>query len=142
MWRYGWLSALCCMVAVVTLGGCSRPTVEGRPALAAASGTVLYQQKPVEGATVLFIPVDHGYAATGRTDANGKFQLRTFDPDDGAAPGKFTVTVRKFEILFPPGGGEIERQLLPEKYGAGAQSGLTAEVSADDDNVFQFELTD
>ena len=99
---------MCCMVAVVTLGGCSRPTVEGRPALAAASGTVLYQQKPVEGATVLFIPVDHGYAATGRTDANGKFQLRTFDPDDGAAPGKFTVTVRKFEILFPPGGGEIE----------------------------------
>lgn len=133
---------LLALIAVFTSGGCSRPTVDGRPALVPASGTVLYQSKPVEGATVLFIPVDHGYAATGRTDANGKFQLRTYEPDDGAAPGKFTVTVKKFEILFPPGGGEIERQLLPEKYGTGTKSRLSATVSADESNEFRFELTD
>ncbi len=60
---------------------------------------------PVEGATVLFLPTDHQYAAASKSDASGRFTLRTFDPNDGAAPGKFTVTVKKFEFLYPPGGG-------------------------------------
>ncbi|MES2788262.1 MAG: carboxypeptidase-like regulatory domain-containing protein [Planctomycetota bacterium] len=133
---------LLCVFVIVMASGCSRSPVDGRPTLVPVTGTVLYKQQPIEGATVLLVPTDHEFAAAGKTDASGTFQLRTFDPDDGAAPGKFTVTVKKFEFLYPPGGGEIEKQLLPVKYGNPTSSGLTATVVEGEENDLTFELND
>lgn len=122
-----------------------------RPTAVPAGGTVLHKGEPVSDATVLFVPEGHKHAAVGRTDAEGKFKLQTFDQDDGAVPGDFKVTVRKVEVISAAGDPEEddaelpppeERSLLPDAYGNPALSGLTASVKEGAENNFTFELTD
>ena len=61
-------------------------------------GIVTLDGKPLEGATVSFVPADGaGRPAGGLSDAEGVFQLTTFKEDDGALPGNYRVVVRKTE---------------------------------------------
>jgi hypothetical protein len=58
-------------------------------------GIVLLDGKPVDGATVTFVPDGgRGRPASGITDSEGHFQLTTQD-QDGAVPGNYRVVVRK-----------------------------------------------
>ena len=122
----------------------------------AASGTVTYQGQPVEGAAVVFAPEGQGRAASGLTDASGRFELTTLTPGDGVLPGKFGVTISKTEVsgsmteeesqAYVAKHGEppkvTRKELLPAKYAAPATSGLTAEVAAGGKNEFTFDLKD
>jgi hypothetical protein len=138
-------------VALVVIGGCAS-TKDNRPRRVPVSGTVLRMGQPVAEAEVIFEPVGNTPAATGQTDASGRFRLTTFDPSDGAAPGEYKVAVRKVQItpsqrpadapddlVTPP---PEEKWLLPTKYGHTTSSGLTATVKADGENNFRFELAD
>ena len=128
------------------------------------SGKVLYNGEPVEGAIVSFMGEEAPKSAVGETDAEGVFQLTTFDDNDGAVPGQHTVTITKIQEEGPKaesqpvskaaarnlqlGAGQVARQfakkkhLLPPKYADSKKSGLTRMVSADSTNDFTFELTD
>jgi hypothetical protein len=120
-----------------------------RPKPAPAGGTVLYKGQPVEGATVVFVPQGHQQAASAQTDASGTFQLRTYDPGDGAVPGEYKVTVRKTEATAPP---ETEltnvndttppqhRLLIPERYSNVQNTDLKAGVKEGAENSFALEL--
>lgn len=57
------------------------------------AGVVTLDGKPLSGATVTFIPVGEGRAASGMTDADGNFRLTTFRTEDGALAGEYKVTV-------------------------------------------------
>src|SRR5687768_7124826 len=57
--------------------GCQKS--DNRPRRVPVSGIVLYKGQPVADATVLFGPVGSTPAATGTTDASGRYQLTTFD---------------------------------------------------------------
>jgi hypothetical protein len=119
-----------------------------RPDRVPVTGTVTHQQKPVEGATVMFSPVSEGYAAIGLTDAEGRFSLQTFDPDDGAVPGEYRITVRKVEMSDPGAGlpddadrpPAVEKSLLPARYADASTSGLVQTVKADGENEFPLTL--
>lgn len=63
----------------VLLCGCG----PSRPTTVPVSGTVLLDGEPVESAAVIFSSVEGGRPATGITDAQGRFRLRTFDGNDG-----------------------------------------------------------
>lgn len=142
--RYG---LLCLLVSVPSgCGGSSEPA--DRPQRVSVTGTVLYQERPVEGATVVFIPQGGNHGAVGVTDASGRFMLTTFDRDDGAVPGDYSVTVRKVEMPpavqgatddAPPPAGD-PKPLLPDKYASAATSGLQAKVAEGQPNHFEFEL--
>jgi hypothetical protein len=82
------------VAALVLFGGCSG--VQG-PATEPVTGTVSMDGKPIEGAQVVFVPSGSGRAASGTTDASGKFKLTTFNPNDGAVVGKYSVTIAKVE---------------------------------------------
>jgi len=56
-------------------------------------GVVTLDGKPLPAATVIYVPVGDGRAASGRTDQDGIFRLTTFRTDDGAVPGEYKVTV-------------------------------------------------
>src|SRR4051794_14032096 len=56
-------------------------------------GVVTLDGKALPAATVIFVPVGDGRAASGRTDQDGIFRLTTFRTDDGAVPGEYKVTV-------------------------------------------------
>jgi hypothetical protein len=145
--------------------GCYRPTgaADRRPT-APTSGVVKHLGKPVEGATVTFIPASNPVPAYGITDEEGRFQLSTYEEHDGAIIGEHAVTISKttgttpsseppstgnndpedFENYVPPSLGvtppPVVKHLLPEKYSEAETSGLTATVTSDGENAFTFEL--
>lgn len=139
----------------------------GLPPMARSTGTVTYQGAPVEGAKVMFHPVDGGARSSyGVTDSEGKFTMSTFGLNDGALLGKQKVTIAKGDTsefeqmnsseLVNSGGyggsdmyekmmaksrkGDVAKHLLPEKYAHKLKSGIEIEVSDSGENDFTFNL--
>lgn len=137
------------ILAVAQLSGCFFSARDDRPARIKVTGTVTYKDAPLAGATVIFQPVNHSNAAVGVTDEAGRFQLRTFEVNDGAVPGEYTVAVLKEDGVgtrhVSNGDGTVTehyaKHLVPEKYIDGSTSGLTASVAVNQPNDFKFQLT-
>ncbi|MCA9014241.1 MAG: carboxypeptidase regulatory-like domain-containing protein [Planctomycetaceae bacterium] len=112
-----------------------------RPSTSKVEGTVTFDNQPLEGASISFIPQD-GRPASGFTDASGHFVLKTFEAGDGAIPGEHTVIVTKVTAESNSGDDIYAKQksVIPEKYGDLKKSGLTATVKADGENNFNFDL--
>jgi hypothetical protein len=138
---------------VVCLGvavGCSG-AAEDQPEVFPVSGTVTHKGQPVEGAVVSFTTEGAARAATGTTDAEGKFVLSTYGDGDGAVPGPHKVTVVKVDPELQQREGEDAnaytsrimgkdpgRSLLPAKYASPTHTPLTANVTAEGPNEFTF----
>ena len=142
------------IMAVVGYGGPKWPPTYK------SSGTVTLDGTPVERATITFYPLDGQKPANATTDANGNYELTSFNAGDGATPGSFGVAIQKFpaiEIETIPGGTPYDESMntdegpspdsekdpvneLPEKYSNHEKSGLSATVVTDGENVFTFEL--
>ncbi|MCS6865324.1 MAG: hypothetical protein RMJ56_00715 [Gemmataceae bacterium] len=79
-------------VLLTALVGCTTS-----PQLAEVEGTVTLDGKPIEGVRVEFMPdpeAGHsGPNSTGVTDAQGRFQLRCENQQNGAVIGKHRVTL-------------------------------------------------
>jgi hypothetical protein len=148
------------VIAMLLTVGCSG---SGQPPVAAVSGTVNYQGKPIEGAAVMFAPTGQEKPATGTTDAEGNFGLTTFAAGDGAMPGTYKVTISKTVVNDPWAGkspDEISeanaqlrsqgkpvpkaetKYLVPEKYASVEKTPESATVKADGENKFVFNLQD
>jgi hypothetical protein len=65
----------------------------GNRSLSKVEGVVTLDGSPLSGATVSFMPVGEGRAASGLTDGDGYFRLTTFRTDDGALAGDYKVVV-------------------------------------------------
>jgi hypothetical protein len=121
------------------------------------TGTVTYKGAPVEGANVTFV-AESGPIGTGTTDASGKFTITT-NGKPGAVVGKHGVMISKTssniegmpanptpEDMMKMGAkmgakaGAISKDELPSKFGTTQGSGLTADVTADGENNFPFDL--
>lgn len=124
--------------------------------LVPASGVVMFEKKPVEGASVIFAPISTSgekRVATATTDAKGHFSMMTLNPGDGVYPGEYAVTVAKAEQLgevvvetLPDGrvqrnstDGRI-RNLLPLKYADAKTSELKVVISEKGDKKIEFQL--
>lgn len=59
---------------------------DDHPQTAPVSGTVTYQGKPLEGATVYF--VSEKFSGSGKTNAEGRYELV-----QGAVPGKNKISI-------------------------------------------------
>jgi len=142
-------SGLLLGVVAVALSGCGAEETVNRPKVFPVVGVVMHDDKPVEGATVMFVPQGHTNAAAAITDANGEFKLQTFAENDGAAPGNYKVTVRKIKVGAQadsgrddaPVGAGGETWLLPKKYGDAGTTDLTATVSETGENKVTLKLT-
>jgi hypothetical protein len=128
------------LACVVIASGCG----DGREKQVNVTGTVFYQGKPIEGARVTFHRAG-GRPASGVTDTEGRFALRTYDPDDGAVIGLHAVAIGKSQVnpkydLTNP--EKMFMDLLPLHYAQPHTSELTADVTADGENDFRFDLSD
>ena len=146
------------LVLTLLLPGCGP---SGLPVIR-VTGKVTFEGDSVEGANILFVPVESdGRSASGLTDANGEFLLMTQGAtQNGVLPGSYRVVVSKYmdvdeqgnPVVFgsassdPSAPSEPQKQpiskpLLPLKYERAETSGLNAEVTKGGANVFTFELT-
>lgn len=132
--------------------GCSSEQPNTYP----VSGTVLFNKIPVEGAGVMFQPVEGGSYGFGVTDQNGSFVISTFEIGDGAIPGEHRVTVKmqtETGLIGSPTDGlasddttqespTLTRPMveLPSRYGKADTSGLTVIVESSMDPI-NLELT-
>jgi hypothetical protein len=78
------------LVLFLASAGCT----ESGPSLGTVSGQVTMDGKPLPNVAVTFVPAaaEGGSSATGKTDANGNYELYTFDRK-GAPIGKHKVSV-------------------------------------------------
>jgi hypothetical protein len=134
-----------CLFSLIAIGcgGADGPALD----LAPAEGTVNLDGSPLPNAVVTFHP-ESGRPATGRTDDSGHFTLMTKEPGDGAKIGSHKVTVMADNTMS----GEINSEdaysvpdpnsesAVPGKYVNQNTSGLTADVTADGENKFTFDL--
>jgi hypothetical protein len=150
----------CLLLAVLTatcvgLLGCGGSTKLA--GVTAVNGTVTQKGTPVAGATVTLVPTTQGArAASGITDATGKFTLTTLTPGDGAFPGDYQVTVTKMEKVgkeytqeeanayyaqnqtYPP--SPETKSVLDAKYADAKTSGLKASVKKGEPNEIKLEI--
>jgi len=154
-----------CVFVLLSMSGCGGVDAEFRP----VSGTVTYGGAPLEGASVFFVPLNEtGIAATGATDASGKYSLTSTTAKrfgSGAKPGQYRVRITKSEDTVNPdqeafdkgeityeelqerkarrgpyGGGIVAKDLIPSKYGNPLTSGLQATVEDKKSNEINFDL--
>ena len=85
------LFAILCLASLSLFTGCGDPGIGAVP----VTGTITVDGTPMEGAMVVFNPVDGTRAASGRTDAEGKSSLPPEINGDGALPGEYKISVTK-----------------------------------------------
>jgi hypothetical protein len=137
------------LVLLIAAAGCGN----GGPA--PLRGTVKLDGRPLEGASVYFIAQDSGCRdALGSTDADGVFHLSTFEPGDGAFPGKYKVVVQPpqpdtgvvaatpVEAMQATGAARNPNRPLitiPPRYSQPGQTVLVQDVPADGNVVFELQ---
>lgn len=133
-----------------------------RPKMYPTMGRVFYEGVPVVEATVMLHTTveetGHSYQATGFTDKEGFFWLRTFNDEDGlgAAAGRHCITIQKMVptgqtvpgsecmgFLEFEGYEEIPEMVsaVPERFSSPETSGLFATVTANRSNELVIRLT-
>jgi hypothetical protein len=102
------------IVAVLCSAGCG----EKKDNLVPVSGLLTWEDgTPIGQAQVDFLPDGAGgLGASGYTDDQGKFDLTTKSPGDGAAPGKYKVVVKKRVSTAPKGPAGNDPTKMMEEY--------------------------
>lgn len=136
-----------CLSLVVI--GCSGGDTQ-RPKTVQVSGVVTYAGTPVDQAEVTFVKDGISRFPSGTTDSNGKYQLTTFDKNDGAVVGTYSVTVTKIEATGPKTQEDLAKgmpmtppkSLVPEKYMDVKTTPLKDIVVKDGRNEIELKLED
>jgi len=135
---FSWLFLSCLLI------GCAQ---SDQPVTIPVGGVVTVDGKPLTKGTITFQMKSTGDGALkrpaiGQIDAEGRFQLSTFQAGDGALPGHYTVVITAFEnepTAEEYAAGAKRKSLIPEKYSNAITSGLDA-VVADGKSEFTFDL--
>lgn len=141
------------LIATAALVGCTGGDAD-RVAVYPVSGVVTMDGDPVAGATVTFSPKAGQPTAVGRTDAQGKYQLTTYESGDGAAPGEYAVLISKSDVgpveeiahgpdFESPAQHRAQQRggsMLPAQYANAADTPLTATVAEGGENKIDFNL--
>lgn len=119
------------VLMLVTFVGCG----PGGPDTYPVQGTVTYDGKPVKEGDILFIPNDASLAAEGGKIIDGKYEMVS-------KAGVCLVKISALNIDENTewvSGSPIASNYIPERYNQ--QTILTADITADNDNQFDFALT-
>ncbi len=113
-------------IGLCALAGCGG---SDRPDTYPVTGTLTLNGKPVEGAEISFYGEGAARVAGGRTNADGKYSLTTFETNDGAVAGDHVVTIVKRK---PKGefSGPMDAENPGEAYGAAMEAAASGEPDA------------
>lgn len=126
--------ALASALALSGFVGCSKG-----PPLGKVSGTITYEGKPVEQATITFTHIGEERTAFARTDADGRYELTFTDGRSGALLGENAVSIETARFGTDADGNIVEfPETLPAKYHA--ESDLTRLIESGKQTI-DFNLT-
>lgn len=124
--------------ALLAIGGCGG----GPSGLHGVSGSVTFKKQPLDQATIQFVATDPSLqVARGTLVRNGKYAIAAAQ---GLPPGTYKVLIsaadEKTKVEGPPGpeSNRLSADRIPAEYNA--KTKLTAEVRADRDNKFDFDI--
>ena len=107
--RWSWWPVLASLLlaAGVGCGGKGKPVP--------VQGTVTLDSKPLDHATVLFVPQDKGgQASSALTDDTGNYTLKTPNVGDGALPGAYKVVITRSVDMGSSAAGEDPAKAVAE----------------------------
>ncbi len=87
-----------CLAIMACVCGCGQKSLSHNTTYP-TKGRILFNGQPASYVIVRFEPIDaKGVEATGRTDQDGLFELRTYSNEeaDGAVPGEYKVVIEAF----------------------------------------------
>jgi hypothetical protein len=116
------------LLALTCVAGCG----EGRPLLAPIRGRLLFNDRPIAGAELVFHPQFEGpgWRPTAVTGEDGAFEAGTLEAGDGAPEGAYKVTV----VWHPAAGEDGEDagpNALPERYARVETTDLQVQAGPD-----------
>lgn len=119
------------------LVGCS----QDGPPIADVEGQVLLDGAPLSDAEVTFSPQSAGRHSVGKTDQDGRFELRYSGTRTGALVGDHTVKISTFQAPHPAGpNGEmspLKKERVPKRYNVNSELTRTVDKWGSE---FTFEL--
>jgi hypothetical protein len=134
------------LVSILTLG-CSEKS--DRVDVYPVHGKVQVNGQPAGGARVVFYPKAADVdgipmpAPSANTNAEGVYRLESYEMEDGAPAGDYSVTVVWLEPP-PPNADDLgvydQKDRLKNRYGDPARSGLTATVKEGGGEIPPFDL--
>ena len=136
--RCQFIASAALFVATLLAAGCSdnggRVQVVGR---------VQLNGKPLTQGLIVFFPAESNIGlrpCSSNIGADGRYRLGSLKPEDGIKPGKYLVS---FDVWGVEERGQMnwDKKALPEKYFFCDKSGLSAEVTDQPLQEFNFELT-
>lgn len=128
---------LYCVICLAILAGCENNG--DLPATYPVTGSVTFKNKPVASGTITFHPIAaDGNPAVSLIDEQGRFELTTYDKNDGAVPGFHNVTI----VVAPrmDGSSAGEADVIPAVYNRPETTPLSLEVQSNGSNHFEIEL--
>lgn len=153
------LGKSCWIVGLLLAVGCG----SGDRGLVPVEGQVTIDGKPITSGRIEFFP-ESGRPAIGNIDSEGRYQLQTYEPGDGAKPGNYRVAITsqlipeevpQYNSLEDEMRGNVSEAakaqrsvgsssrmtwVVPKRYSNRTSSDLNAVVSKDAKNV-DFQLT-
>ena len=140
------IGAFIALAGLLAAAGCGN----GKLATYAVRGQVLVNDKPADGANVIFCPVNpsvelKNLRPSGKTDATGAFTLMTFEQGDGAPAGDYKVLVKwlspaKVDSREDFGGPKRPDRLRGKYYNLN-KTPLTATIEKRSNELPPFSLT-
>ncbi len=135
-------------LVTLSLISCSIGCTQGASGLVQATGKVMVDGKPAEGASVVLFPAPPGEPsniAAGVVDGTGQFTLLT-NMEPGVNPGTYKVTVTwpappKDSKKFSLGNAPDPPDLLKSRYSDPKKTTLSAEIAPSTTEIPPFELS-
>ena len=142
------------LLLAASLAGCGG----GDSRVATVTGIVKYEGKPIADAAISFTPQGGGRPGYAITEADGTFQMTTFEQNDGALIGMHNVAItaidetvdEKAKQMAEEMGSLVElvggprpqksKWIIPQSYSDARTSGLTFEVKRGVENMAEFSL--
>lgn len=130
-------SLLLCFLALGCASGPARPVCQP------VSGRVLFENKPLQEAQLVFHPVNGALVPlpTAFTQEDGQFQVTTWADNDGIPVGEYVVTI-VWKQLVQQGEEKVRNgpNQLPAIYGNATRSPLRCTIKEGDNKLPTFEL--
>lgn len=136
------------LLVAIVLVDCCACSDDGRRPVFPVSGQVMYHGKPTPDALVIFHPISDPDPSAPRpltrVNPDGSFTLTTYEMNDGAPAGEYTVTITWVKDIDNGNTAKEDikpaKHLLPERYSKVETSGLKVEIKKEKNKLAAFNL--